>query len=126
MQLTNVTALVLGLLTSSDLAAPPSWVKPATIQLANEQSGANANVAVPVDGVKRPAQELWGHTAVAQKGLVFASSAMLTDFQQTTVCEFTEDPRLDVSMNAEKTYTSFGGGVKNLCSTYVVCKCEGM
>lgn len=126
MQLTNVTALVLGLLTSSGLAAPPSWVKPATIQLANEQSGATANVAVPVDGVKRPVQELWGHTAVAHEGLVFASSAMLTVFQQTTVCEFTEEPRLDVSMNAEKTYTSFGGGVKDLCAAYVVCKCEGM
>ncbi|KAJ5305647.1 hypothetical protein PENANT_c127G11401 [Penicillium antarcticum] len=126
MQLTNVTALVLGLLTSSGLAAPPSWVKPATIQLANEHSGANANVAVPVDGVKRPVQELWGHTAVAHEGLVFASSAMLTAFQQTTVCEFTEEPRLDVIINAEKTYSSFGGGVKDLCAAYVVCKCEGM
>ncbi|KAJ5767113.1 uncharacterized protein N7511_004729 [Penicillium nucicola] len=128
MQITNITAVVLGLLTSSGLAAaaPPPWVKPATIQLANEMSGANANVAVPVDGVKRPVQELWGHTAVAREGLVFASSAMLTSFQQTTVCEFTEGPRLDVSIDAEKTYASFGGGVKDLCAAYVVCKCEGM
>lgn len=126
MQFTNIAALALGLFASSGLATPPSWVKPATIQLANEQSGANANVAVPVDGVKRPVQELWGHTAVAHEGLVFASSAMLTAFQQTTVCEFTEEPLLDAKLNAEKTYTSFGGGVKDLCAAYVVCKCEGM
>jgi hypothetical protein len=126
MQFTNIAALALGLFASSGLAAPPPWVKPAVIQLANEQSGANANVAVPVDGVKRPVQELWSHTAVAHEGLVFASSAMLTAFQQTTVCEFTEEPRLDVKLNAEKTYTSFGGGVKDLCAAYVVCKCEGM
>lgn len=125
MQLTNVTALALGLFTSSGLAAP-SWAKAATIQLANERSGAKANVAVPVDGVKRPVQELWGHTAVAHEGLVFASSAMLTDFQQTVVCEFTKESRLHVNMDSEKTYASFGEGVEDLCAAYVVCKCEGM
>lgn len=125
MHFTNVAALALGLFASSGLAIP-AWVKPATIQLANEHSGVSANVAVPVDGVKRPVQELWGHTAVAHEGLVFASSAMMTAFQQTTVCEFTEEPRLDVKLNAEKTYASFGGGVKDLCAAYVVCKCEGM
>ena len=125
MHFTNIAALALGLFASSGLAIP-AWVKPATIQLANEQSGTSANVAVPVDGVKRPVQELWGHTAVAREGLVFASSAMMTAFQQTTVCEFTEEPRLDVKLDAEKTYASFGGGVKDLCAAYVVCKCEGM
>jgi hypothetical protein len=124
MQFTNLAALTLGLFASSGLAAP-SWVKPAHIQLANEQSGANANVAVPVDGVKRPVQELWGHTAVAHEGLVFASSAMLISSPRTTVCTFTEEPHLDAHLDAEKTYTSFGG-VKDLCAAYVVCKCEGM
>ncbi|OQD73719.1 hypothetical protein PENDEC_c014G05587 [Penicillium decumbens] len=124
MQFTNIAAVTLGLLASSSLAAP-FWVKPASVQLVNEQSGANANVQVPVDGVKRPVQELWGHSAVAREGLVFASSAMLTAFQQTTVCKFTEEPRLGVTLDAENTYNSFGG-VKDLCAAYVVCKCEGM
>ena len=124
MQFTNVAALALGFFASSGLAAP-SWAQSVTIQLANEQSGANSNVAVPVDGVKRPVQELWGHTAVAHEGLVFASSAMFTAFQQTTVCTFTEEPRLGATLTAEKTYTSFGG-VRDLCAAYVVCKCEGM
>ncbi|KAJ5376546.1 hypothetical protein N7509_013432 [Penicillium cosmopolitanum] len=94
-------------------------------QLANDQSGANSNVAVPVDGKKRPVQELWGHTAVAKHGLVFASSAQLVAFQQTTVCTITEEPRVDVTLDAKKTWASFGG-VVDLCAAYIVCKCEGM
>ncbi|KAJ5692000.1 hypothetical protein N7462_001423 [Penicillium macrosclerotiorum] len=128
MYLLNVSAVALALFTSGSLAAPTeaSWATTATIQLANDQSGANANVAVPVDGVKRPVQELWGHTAVARNGLVFASSAQLTAFQQTTVCTITEEPRLSATLDAEKTWVSLGGHVVDLCSAYVVCECKGM
>ncbi|CAI7651676.1 unnamed protein product [Penicillium manginii] len=128
MQFTNAAALACALFSSISLAAPAegAWRTTATIQLANDQSGANANVAVPVDGVKRPVQELWGHTAVAKHGLVFASSAQLVAFQQTTVCTITQEPRIHVTLDAEKTWASIGGGVVDLCAAYVVCECEGI
>jgi hypothetical protein len=130
MQLINASALACALLSASGLAYPNAggWKTTATIQLANDQSGANANVAVPVDGVKRSVEELWGHTAVAQHGLVFASSAQLTAFDQTTVCTITEEPHLSVTLDAEKTWVSLGGHGHpvDLCSAFVVCECEGM
>ncbi|KAJ5201752.1 uncharacterized protein N7498_006415 [Penicillium cinerascens] len=122
MLFTNVAAIALGFFASSGLAAP-SWAKYVTVQLANEQSGTNSDITIPIDGVMRPVQELWGQTDVAHEGLVFASSAMLTAFPETTICTFTEGPRLDATLNAEKAYTSFGG-VRDLCAAYVMCKCE--
>ncbi|KAJ5109971.1 hypothetical protein N7532_002616 [Penicillium argentinense] len=127
MQFTSTAALACALFSSIGFAAPSEhWATTATIQLANDQSGANANVAVPVDGVKRSVQELWGHTSVAHNGLVFASSAQLTAFQQTTVCKIIQEPRIHVTLDAEKTWVSFGGGVVDLCAAYVVCECERM
>lgn len=129
MHLLNTIAFACALFTSSSYAAPQfgaAWKPSVTVQLANDQSGANADVAIPVDGVKRPVQELWGQTAIAQNGLVFASSAQLTDFDQTVACTFTEGPRLHTTLNAERTWASLGGSVVDLCSAFVVCKCEGM
>ncbi|KAJ5338202.1 hypothetical protein N7541_010187 [Penicillium brevicompactum] len=126
MQLINVSALACALLSAAGLAspAPPAtWKTAATVQLANDHSGANANVAVPLDGVKRPIQELWGHTAVAQHGLVFASSAQLTAFDQTTVCKITEESGVIATLTAEKTWVSVGGHVEDLCSAYIECEC---
>lgn len=131
MQFTNAVTLALTLFSASILAAPSpesAWGSAATIQLANDQTGANANVAVPVDGVKRSVEELWGHTSVAQNGIVFASSAQLVAFSQTVDCTITEyQPHLSATLNAEKNWASLGGGhAMDLCSAQVVCKCEGM
>lgn len=128
MHFTNAAALACALFSSIGLAAPSesAWKTTATIQLANDQSGANANVAIPVDGVKRPVQELWGHTSLAHNGRVFASSAQLTAFQQSTVCTITAEPRIDAKLNSEKTWTSLGGGVVDICSAWVVCECKRM
>ncbi|KAJ6088236.1 hypothetical protein N7486_009497 [Penicillium sp. IBT 16267x] len=126
---TTTTALIFSLLSSTGLAVPAKGppAHTATIQLANDQSGANANVVIPVDGVKRPVQGLWGHTSLAQHGLVFASSAQLTAFEQTTVCTFTEElHHLTASLNAKDTFVTLGKPVIDLCSAYVVCECEGM
>lgn len=112
-------------------AAPspgPVWSSTATIQLANDHSGANADVAIPVDGVTRSIEELWGHTSIARNGLVFASSAQLVAFSQTVVCTITDDhPHVRATLDAEKTWVSLGGGrVVDLCSAHVVCRCEDM
>ncbi|KAJ5691672.1 hypothetical protein N7488_012407 [Penicillium malachiteum] len=127
MHFASITTLVT-LLASTGLAAPAIESRgehTARIQLANDNSGANANIVIPVDGVKRSVQELWGSTSVSKNGLVFASSAQLTAFEQTTVCTITEDPKIDVTLTAEKTWVSFGG-VTDLCAAWVVCECEGM
>ena len=113
-------------LSSVALSAPVEapWATTATIQLANDQSGRNANVSVPIDGVYRPVQELWGNTAVAQNGLVFASSAQLTAFDKTTVCRIIQEPFIDVNLDAQRTWASATGGVVDLCAAYIVCECE--
>lgn len=129
MHFSNAAALTSALFSTIAFAAPSAesgW-KPltATLQLANDQSGTSANVIIPVDGVKRPVQELWGNTAVAHNGLVFASSVQLTDFQETTVCTITEEKhQLEASIDAEETWVSLGRPVVDLCSAYIVCKCE--
>ncbi|KAJ5937042.1 hypothetical protein N7466_003492 [Penicillium verhagenii] len=123
------TTFLISALASTGLAAPTNGppAHTATIQLANEHTGANANVIIPVDGVKRPVQELWGHTTVANHGLVFASSAQLTAFEETTVCTFTEEKRdLEVALDSEETYAELGKPVVDLCAAWVVCECEGM
>ncbi|OOQ85161.1 hypothetical protein PEBR_27097 [Penicillium brasilianum] len=130
MHFSNAAALTSALFSTIAFAAPAAefgWTPlTATVQLANDQTGANANVVIPIDGVKRPVQELWGNTAVAYNGLVFASSAQLTGFQQTTVCTITQEwPNLIASLDAEITSLSLGRPV-DLCSAYIVCECEGM
>lgn len=125
----NTIAFASTLFASFSYAAPQygaTWKPTVTVQLANDQSGANADVVIPLDGVRRPVQELWGNTAVASNGLVFASSAQLTDFDQTAVCTFTEKPRLHATLDAEKTWLSFGKSAVDLCSAFIVCKCKGM
>lgn len=125
MQFTNAAALACALFSSVGLSAPleSAWGSVATVQLANDHSGANANVNIPVDGEKRSVQELWGHTAVAEHGLVFASSTQLTAFKQTTSCTFTKGDKVEATLNAQKTWASFGG-VVDLCDAYIVCECD--
>lgn len=131
MQFINVAAVASALF-SVAFAAPAAelgW-KPqtATVQLANEQSGASANVVIPIDGISRPVQELWSHTAISAEhhGLVFASSAQLTTFQQSTVCTITEDSHhVDAKLDAEKTWVSFGDAPIELCAALITCHCEG-
>ncbi|KAJ5484813.1 hypothetical protein N7539_004801 [Penicillium diatomitis] len=128
----TVAAVATALFSTIALAAPAAehgW-KPqtVTVQLANEQSGAWANVVVPIDGVSRPVQELWSNTAIAAEhhGLVFASSAQLTAFQQTTHCTITEESHnVDAKLDAEHTYHAFGGAPVELCAALITCHCEG-
>ncbi|KAJ5895446.1 hypothetical protein N7495_007137 [Penicillium taxi] len=86
---------------------PSVFAATATVQLANDQSGANANVAVPVDGSKKLVKALWGSSSVASGGIVFASSAQLVAFEPNTICTFTDNPSLKVSLDTKKTWASF-------------------
>ncbi|KAJ5335295.1 hypothetical protein N7452_007698 [Penicillium brevicompactum] len=117
-----LTSFFLACLTTAALAEPSSYhVDEVTVQLANDQSGANANVDVPADGKKRSIDSLWGHTAVARKGVVYASSAQLTKFQEDTHCKIFGE-HLDAKLNSRQTWVSLkGGAVVALKDAYIVC-----
>ena len=123
MKLSGLTPFVLAYLATAGLAEPEKRnANEVTVQLANDQSGANANVDVPADGKKRSIDTLWAHTAVAKNGVVYATSAQLTKFQQDSVCEITGDDHLDVKLNARQTWVSLkGGAVVNLKNAFIVC-----
>lgn len=115
-----IIPLLCALLTTSVSANP---VKSVTIQLANDQSGANANVKIPADGKERSVEALWGHTSVAQHGVVYATSAQLTAFQQDTVCTISKEPHLDAMLNSRQTWVSLKhGSLVNLKGAFVECQ----
>jgi hypothetical protein len=120
MKVSGLAVFVLSYLSTATLANPHSANK-ATIQLANDQSGANANVAIPTDGKKRSIESLWAHTSVVKDGDVHASSAQLVAFQQDTVCVISGD-HLHAELNSRQTWVSLSGGkVIDLDHAYVVC-----
>lgn len=81
------------------------------VQLANDQTGANANAKVPTDGHPRPIEVLWGHTAVSTKGVVKASSAQLTKFEKDDKCKILQKhPHVDAELDARRTWTWLAGG----------------
>ncbi|RHZ61982.1 uncharacterized protein CDV56_101782 [Aspergillus thermomutatus] len=122
MKISTNIALVLAFLTTSISANPSAETRVVTVQLANDQSGANADVTIPANGVKHTIESLWGKTAVAQKGVVYASSAQLTAFQQSTSCRIF-GPGVDVTLNAMHTWSWLSGGkVVDLQAASLVCK----
>lgn len=123
MKLTGTTALILACLSTATLADSNNGKPPtATIQLANDQSGANANIAVPEDGRKHSIKSLWGKTAVAKNGVVRATSAQLVAFQQDTECKISGDENLHIKLDARKTWAQLKDGkIVDLDRAYVVC-----
>jgi hypothetical protein len=119
----TLTPFILAYLATTGLAEPEKRnAKQVTVQLANDQSGANANVGVPADGKKRSIGSLWGRTAVARNGAVYATSAQLTQFQQDSACEILGEHHLDAKLNARQTWVSLrGGSVVNLKDAWIVC-----
>ncbi|KAL3413077.1 hypothetical protein V8F44DRAFT_567771 [Aspergillus fumigatus] len=109
MKLSSNIALAVAFLTSSLSATASAEAPLVTVQLANDQSGANANVAVRADGVKHTVESLWGKTAVARNGIVYASSTQLTAFQQNTACRISQ-PGIDVTLDARHTWSWLDGG----------------
>ncbi|CAL5874773.1 uncharacterized protein PFLUO_LOCUS9075 [Penicillium psychrofluorescens] len=125
MQFSNTAALAVAFLATSGLAAPFFTPTSVTVQLANDQSGANADIAVPADGRAYFIEQLYGSTAVAEDGLIIASSAQVVSFQEGTSCTITGLSSPSVTLDSRKTWESFGG-VVDLCSATITCVCEGM
>ncbi|KAH1853786.1 hypothetical protein KXX54_005634 [Aspergillus fumigatus] len=122
MKLSSNIALAVAFLTSSLSATASAEAPLVTVQLANDQSGANANVAVRADGVKHTVESLWAKTAVARNGIVYASSTQLTAFQQNTACRISQ-PGIDVTLDARHTWSWLDGGrVVDLNGASLVCK----
>ncbi|RMJ27325.1 hypothetical protein PHISP_01772, partial [Aspergillus sp. HF37] len=92
-----------------------------TVQLANDQSGANANQNIQTDGEWRSIGDIWKDTDIYKHGKVMVSSAMLTKFTQTTVCKI-KDTHVHVELNARQTWVFLAGGaVKNLADGWIKC-----
>ncbi|KAJ9491034.1 hypothetical protein VN97_g2232 [Penicillium thymicola] len=119
MKFVEVSALFLACLSTGALAGD------ATVQLANDKSGANANVAIPTDGNPRSVAHLWGKTPVSKDGVVYASSAQLVAFQHDTSCVIFQRDHYHAELDAQKTWVSLSGGeVVNLNDAFVVCEDE--
>lgn len=115
--------VALGLMATTSVMANPANVQSVTVQLANDQSGANANVDIPADGNQRSVQALWGKTSVSTNGIVSASSAQLNKFQQTTHCRITQNPNVNAELDAQRTWTQLDQGkVVQLTHAFIVCK----
>ncbi|CAI7665563.1 unnamed protein product [Penicillium viridicatum] len=116
MKFTEVSAIILACLSTGAFATD------ATVQLANDQSGANANVAIPTDGHPRSVAHLWGKTPVSKDGVVYATSAQLVAFQQDTSCVIFQRDHYHAELDAQKTWVSLKGGeVVDLNGAFVVC-----
>lgn len=108
-------AIIAGLLATSISAAPS--IKKArqtfnvvTVQLSNDQSGANAAVTIAADGAPRSIDDLFGNTAVGSNGAnVIATSTQLTAFQQDTACTITLNGAIIANLNAQQTFVDLDG-----------------
>ncbi|KAE8366445.1 hypothetical protein BDV27DRAFT_125303 [Aspergillus caelatus] len=107
---------------SVDAMATPRDVQTVSVQLSNDQSGANDNADVAADGRLWSIQSLWRHSSVDMNGFVTATSAQLTSFQQTTHCRIIQRPNVDTELDAEHTWVSLnqGKGIQ-LKVAYITC-----
>lgn len=113
----------LGLMaTSANTMATPRDVQTVSVQLSNDQSGANDNADVAADGRLWSIQSLWRHSPVDMNGFVTATSAQLTRFQQTTHCKIIQAPNVNAELDAERTWVSLnqGKGIQ-LKLAYITC-----
>ncbi|KAF7591412.1 hypothetical protein BBP40_001573 [Aspergillus hancockii] len=113
MKILSTTTLALALLAPAISADPAGGkaVDTVTVQLANDQSGANAGRTIPADGVKHSIVDLYGKTSVGDNGVVRATSAQLVKFQENTVCKISQkQPAVDVTLNSRQTWKSLQGG----------------
>ncbi|KAJ5769920.1 uncharacterized protein N7511_001971 [Penicillium nucicola] len=120
MKVSGLAVFVLSYLSTAALADPNSG-QTVTVQLSNDQSGANANAAVPADGQKHSVESIWGHTSVAKDGCIYVSSAQLVAFQQNTVCVLFGEGDHAI-LTSRQTWVSLKGGkVVNLKDSWIVC-----
>lgn len=88
----------------------------------HDQSGVNVNEAIPGDGKKYVLRDYWGHSVLSEGGRIYATSAKLTAFQQSTVC-IIEGSHVDVQLDSRKTWTFLAGGpVVDLSDATVSCR----
>ncbi|RAK96025.1 uncharacterized protein BO80DRAFT_417653 [Aspergillus ibericus CBS 121593] len=103
----SISAILVSLLATSVAAGPV--VTTVTIALANDQTGAQGSAAIPADGSEQSIQNLYGNTGVGTSGVVKASSAQLTNFQQTTNCVIKKYGSVLATLTAQRTYADLDG-----------------
>lgn len=103
-----IASSIIALLASTAVAAPAGAT--AQVALSNDQTGANGNAIVPLDGVARPVISLYAGTNVVKNGQVLVSSTMLTGgiaFNPT--CVFSSANGTPVTtLNATQTFKKLG------------------
>lgn len=109
MRCAELTFLGLVLPIASASIQPDYGAQTVTLQLTNDQSGANINQAFPADGKKYAVKNYWGNSALARGGGIYASSAQISAFQQGTFC-IIEVSHVDVQLDARNTWTFLAGG----------------
>ncbi|RAH65271.1 uncharacterized protein BO66DRAFT_405727 [Aspergillus aculeatinus CBS 121060] len=110
----SFTTIIASILIAAVSAAPApvdieARVNSVTVSLANDQSGANAGVPIPGDGVTRSIQTLYGGTSVGSSGKVLASSAQLTNFAQWSSCNIVNGGRSIAYLNSQRTFADLDG-----------------
>ena len=107
-------ASVIALFAASSLAAPAGnyAINQARISLSNDNSGANGNALVSIDGVNRSLINVFADTRAVQNGQILISSVMLTEgsaFNPT--CKFFTPAGVEVSsatLTATRTFAKLG------------------
>lgn len=74
-----------------------------TISISNDQTGRNAAVTVPGDGIARNIPDLFRGTAVDQDGAITGTSAQLIQFADNTRCFF-QNVNVIINLNGRATY----------------------
>jgi hypothetical protein len=80
-----------------------------TVSLINDQSGANAAKPIPANGNELSIKDLFGNTPVGTAGSVFASSAQLIQFTQTTHCTIKNNGQVIGNINFQQTFADIDG-----------------
>ncbi|PYH42270.1 uncharacterized protein BP01DRAFT_136085 [Aspergillus saccharolyticus JOP 1030-1] len=111
----SFTAIIASLLIASVSAAPAPvevearQVQTTTVSLSNDQTGANAGVAIPVDGTFSNIFSLYGGTAVGASGQVIVSNAQLTNNFQGVTCLIFNNGNLIGTLNDRQTAADLDG-----------------
>jgi opacity protein-like surface antigen len=107
----SFTAITLSLIGLA-LAAPSALdtrTTAVTIQLTNDQSGANSNAAVPLDGASHPIAALYAGSSIANGGFK-VTSALLNQFPQKFSCTVKNNNGVAVgTLNSQHTYLDLDG-----------------
>jgi hypothetical protein len=112
-------SLLASLASAAALPQTPSY-QTVTVQAANDFTGANADVVVPVNAQPQLVGTLFAGTAVDVNGAIIASSAQLVANFQNVAC-YIATPAAHVELNDRRTFVSDGGHPIDVSAATITC-----